>query len=427
MTDWPDVVVRNGRVIDGSGRPPRRADVAIRDGRVVHVGDLSSVRAAETIDAEGLAVAPGFIDAHVHSEAKLEDEAVQRASLAQGVTTHVVGQDGFGFAPTSPASFDFMAAYTSGINGSDPPFGPMSVGELLGWFDGRSPLNVATLVPNGCLRLQAAELEAMTALCARSVDEGAVGLSSGLDYVPSCFATTAELAALAEPAGLYVSHVRYELGLRAALEEAFAVGHAAGVPVHVSHLRPDRALELSADEIVGYVEAGGDVTYDLYPYTFSSTLLPFLLPHWVFDGDLDEIFARLARAETRDAIRRARAESRWGWNDATIAGAPSAPYAELVGLGLEDAAARLGADPADFACDFLLAERLACLLVWRDHETERDRRELAAMLRPPAAMVGSDGIYSGGRARAATARSRASSASSCATRACCRSRRPCTA
>ncbi len=389
MTDWPDVVVRNGRVIDGSGRPPRRADVAIRDGRVVHVGDLSSVRAAETIDAEGLAVAPGFIDAHVHSEAKLEDEAVQRASLAQGVTTHVVGQDGFGFAPTSPASFDFMAAYTSGINGSDPPFGPMSVGELLGWFDGRSPLNVATLVPNGCLRLQAAELEAMTALCARSVG--------------------------------------YELGLRAALEEAFAVGHAAGVPVHVSHLRPDRALELSADEIVGYVEAGGDVTYDLYPYTFSSTLLPFLLPHWVFDGDLDEIFARLARAETRDAIRRARAESRWGWNDATIAGAPSAPYAELVGLGLEDAAARLGADPADFACDFLLAERLACLLVWRDHETERDRRELAAMLRPPAAMVGSDGIYSGGRARAATARSRASSASSCATRACCRSRRPCTA
>jgi N-acyl-D-amino-acid deacylase len=167
--------------------------------------------------------------------------------------------------------------------------------------------------------------------------------------------------------------------------------------VHVSHLRPDRALELTAAEILALVDAGGDSTFDLYPYTHSSTFLPFLLPHWLFDGGRNEIAARLACTETREAIRREKAASRWAWNDATIAGAPSPPYAELAGLGLEDAAARVGADPVDFACDFLLAEQLACTLVWRDEETAHDRRELATMLSHPRAMIGSDGIYSGGR------------------------------
>ena len=397
MTGSLDVVVRGGRVIDGSGAPAARADIGIRGGAIVHVGELDGARAEQTIDAAGLAVAPGFVDAHVHSDAKIEDETVQLASLAQGVTTHVVGQDGFGFAPTSGESFAFMSLYTSGINGSTPPFGPMSTAELLAWFDGRSPLNVATLVPNGCLRFEADDLGAMRALCERCAEQGAVGLSSGLDYVPSCEATTEELTALARAAGLYVTHVRYELGLGAALAEAFEIGRAGGVPVHVSHLRPDRAFELTAAEILALVDAGGDVTYDLYPYTYGATFLSYLLPHRVFDGGWDEIADTLRRADTREEIRRSKAASRWSWNDAIVSGAPSPPYAELVGLGLEDAAATVGAEAVDFVCDFLLAQRLECLIVWRDRETEDDRRELGAMLAHPRAMIGSDAIYSGGR------------------------------
>src|SRR5688572_23637213 len=146
-----DLVIKRCRLVDGSGGPPVDADVAVSGGRVAAIGALEDASAKELLDAGGLVLAPGFIDVHVHTDARLLEPEVQEASLLQGVTTHVVGQDGFGFAPTTERSFPFMEAYTAGINGRPVPFGPGGIADYLARFDGATAVNVASLVPNGCL------------------------------------------------------------------------------------------------------------------------------------------------------------------------------------------------------------------------------------------------------------------------------------
>jgi N-acyl-D-amino-acid deacylase len=284
------LVIENCRIVDGSGRPARPGSVAIRGSTIEAVGRVEPRRSQERIDAEGLVLAPGFIDAHIHTDAALLREPVHLASLSQGVTTHIVGQDGFGFAPASEGSFRFMAAYTAGINGTDVRLGPGGIAEFLTAFDGTTSVNVGTLIPNGCVRMEVlgsedtcadpSAVRQMARLCRRGMDEGALGLSSGLDYTPSCHASTEELTQLARvvgaAGGVYVTHVRYELGLVEALTEAFAIATGSQAPVHVSHLRGEG--DVTATEVLRVVEeaaaAGVDVSYDVYPYARGSTFLP---------------------------------------------------------------------------------------------------------------------------------------------------------
>lgn len=411
-----DVLLRNCRIVDGTGSPSFRGDVAVAGTAIAVVGVLDGAEAETAIDCEGLVVAPGFVDAHIHTDSRLFSASVQAASVFQGVTTHVVGQDGFGFAPTAERSFAFMEAYTSGINGRPVPFRPGGVGEFLGRFDGATAVNVATLVPNGCVRLDvlgnsaraatAAELEEMASLCRRAMREGAVGLSSGLDYVPSRYASTDELvalcAAVAETGGIYVSHIRYEDGLLPALEEAIEVGRRAALPVHVSHLRGEQELGADAGKLLALVDSARrdalDVTYDAYPYTYGSSFLPFVLPPWALEGDAGTILARLADPGVRARIRADVPSSRWSWAKMVVAGDPGPDYTRYVGLGLEEAAAAAGQDPVDFVCGFLLAEQLGGVLVWTPDDSPSALEDLYATLRHPAQMVGSDGIYNPGRA-----------------------------
>src|SRR5438128_1863950 len=202
-----DILIVNGRVVDGGGGPWVRADVGLRGDRIVAIGRLGEAAAPTRIDAAGKVVAPGFIDPHPHGDLMLLADPAHEPAIRQGVTTYILGQDGCGFAPASATTQQYMRRYTAGFSGNpDLPQRWSTVAEYLAHFDRRTALNVACLVPNGCVRLDTIgldprrptsdEMRSMRRRVRDGLDQGAVGLSSGLIYIPSRYADTAELTEL---------------------------------------------------------------------------------------------------------------------------------------------------------------------------------------------------------------------------------------
>src|SRR5262245_46329759 len=245
-----DILITNGRVVDGSGLPWYWGDVGVRGDRVAAVGKLAGVEAAVRIDAAGKVVAPGFIDAHVHGDLMLLADPLHEPAIRQGVTTYILGQDGVAMAPASPTTLDHMRRYTAGFSGGAQPSTAellpkdrhLSVDEYLSLFDRRTALNVATLVPNGNVRLEVVgldtrpartnDIEQMARLVRAGMEQGAVGLSSGLDYIPSRYADTEELTRLCQEiapfGGVYVTHMRgySPANVLASMDEVFHIGRA---------------------------------------------------------------------------------------------------------------------------------------------------------------------------------------------------------
>lgn len=412
-----DLVIKDGWVVDGSGEKRFRGDVAVIGECVVAVGEVTCA-ARRVIDAAGMIVAPGFIDTHVHSEVALLSVAEQEASNRQGVTTHIVGQDGFGFAPTDSATFEFMALYLSGLYGPSSPLSPGSVAEFLDAYRGRTSVNIATLLPHGPLRLlvggdddrplRAEQLDRAADIVDEAMAQGALGLSTGLDYVPSLYASTEELVALcrrvAGTGGIYVSHIRYPIGTSAALEEAISIGRQASIPVHVSHLYGDddnegRGSTALLSIIDAAVNEGLDVSFDAYPYTYGSTTLAVLLPSWIIERQWGSMRNHLCDGVVRERLRGEIDLDRYRASEARISGVLRKEYRDLSGLDLMTAAARRGTHPVDLICDLLVEHEMAVSLVWTPRDgMRRDSTvsdDLAAVLRHPRHMLCSDGIYAG--------------------------------
>jgi N-acyl-D-amino-acid deacylase len=394
-----DLLVRGGEVLDGTGAPPVRADVAVRDGRVAAVGPLDRARARQEVNAGGRYVMPGFVDAHVHADAGVLDPAVQLALLRQGVTTVVLGQDGLSYAPGSPSTVHYVSRYFAAVNGTHPGFTGGRVAELLATYDRAAPVNTAYLVPHGTVRYEVLgaapgaagpdELAAMRRLVEQGLEEGAVGLSSGLEYAPGRYADEAELAYLCAPLGRrpYVTHLRgYEARAGVGMAEAVAIAGRAGVPLHVSHYHGP------ADELLGLLE--GDVSFDSYPYLRgSSTLALVALPDWLPTADLDATAAAL-----REPAVVARLRALWPdelWPRVTLAYIEHPDWTWADGLRLPAAAAQAGLAPADLAVELLLADRLQVGCVF-EHPPTNSEESVRALLRHPAHVGGSDGIYRGG-------------------------------
>ncbi|MGH3003800.1 MAG: N-acyl-D-amino-acid deacylase family protein [Gaiellaceae bacterium] len=407
-----DVVIVGGTVVDGSGAPPFAGDIGVAGGKIAAVGDLTTAEAALHVDASGLHVSPGFVDAHVHSELILLETPIERASLHQGVTTHIVGQDGFGFGPGNASTVDFNTRYLRPIYGNpERPFGADGIDGFLGRYERASTVNVATLVPNGNLRHDllanaarvptGGELRSMQDSCVRAMEEGAVGLSSGLDYTPSGFATTDELAAMAQAAshrgGVYVSHVRYRLGLMHALAEAVEIGLRANCPVHISHLRGDPAKGASTEAILELLDDAGDhgvdVTFDSYPYLYGCTFLAYLLPLWVREGNEGDVLGRISDNDVRDRIRTEIGAELDGWRDITIAGELASERSDLIGKDVLAAAEEAHADPIDFLCDLLAAERMDVMLLGVPSNHPAAEQGMAQLLGDRRHVFGSDGIF----------------------------------
>lgn len=405
-----DVLISGGRIIDGSGLPAFHADLAVQDGRIAAVGRLDSAAARQRLDATGKAVAPGFIDAHVHGDLRLLVDPLHEPAIRQGVTTYVLGQDGVAMAPGSPATIDYMRRYTAGFSGLyDGPQRWHSLGDYLDGFDRRCALNVACLVPNGNVRMEvmgletrpptADELKRMRRLVREAMEQGAVGLSSGLDYIPSRYADTPELSALcaeiASFGGVYVTHMRrYDPeGVLGSMDEVFRIGREAGCAVHISHFNSRAELVLPAFDAA--VTGGLDATYDLYCYLAASSILGMVaLPPWVQEGGSDATLARLRDPDVRGQLRDWFAAPRVPLETVRLSFVAAENYRRLEGLTLDAAAREVGSGVGDFVCEVLTASGMAvgCVVPHR----QRDESDVCALTRHPAMMAGSDGIYTGG-------------------------------
>jgi N-acyl-D-amino-acid deacylase len=405
-----DILIRGGMVIDGSGRPGERADVAIETGRIARIGPGLPADAARVVDAGGLAVTPGFIDIKTHSDFVLPINPKAESKVRQGVTTEIIGHCGFSCAPVLPGKTQLLADY---LSGGAPwlPFREVSFPEYLDSFPAAS-VNAGMLVGHNTLRLMAmgledraptaAEFAQMEALLDEGLAAGALGFSSGLFTPPGSFAAPDELMRLCEvvkrhKAG-YFTHIRDESdGVLDGIEEAIAIARGHRIHVEIVHLKcsgvDNWGKAATVLEMIAQAkEEGCDVDCDAYPYAAGANPLKNLLPPWVQVGGNATMLARLAEPQIRARIAQEIAESglnNWGripsWDCVQVSISPNRP--DTAGKTVAALAAASGADPIDQLCDHLIADNGATRVLI----TSISEDDIRTIVRSPIALVGSDG------------------------------------
>ncbi len=329
-----DILIKNGVIIDGTGKPPFKAEVGVSEGRIVLVSAEIAQQATQTIDASGLHVAPGFIDPHTHSELTLLVNPKAESKIRQGVTTEIVGNCGGSPGPLIGASMEEEKAGAE-ILGVDVDW--TSLGGYLDRVKRQgSALNVVTLVGHNTIRgavlgfddvqPSSAQQAEMEHLMAEAMEQGACGLSTGLFYPPGYYAQTEEVIGLARVAakygGIYASHIRSETDrLFEAVEEAIDIGNKAGIPVQVSHIKLEGYRNWGGlDQLVALLEGAGSqgvhLRCDQYPYDAGLSWLAYILPYWAQAGGALEVAQRL-----RDPVVRSRLCEDWGGESLSMGGA----------------------------------------------------------------------------------------------------------
>lgn len=293
-----DLLIRNGKIYDGTGNSWFYGDVAVKDGKIIKIGYINNVQATKTIDAKGLIVAPGFIDVHGHIEGGITTTPTANNYIFDGVTTVITGNCG-GSADNISTFFQEIDRIRPSINVAT-LFGHNTVRAQVMNRDNRSPTDQ--------------EQKKMESLVEQAMKDGAVGLSTGLIYIPGTFAKTEEVSGLARAAakhkGIYASHIRNEENNAVeAINEAINIGKEANIPVQISHFKIGGKSNWGKSNItLGLVkqarEEGWDVTIDQYPYTASSTNLGIRLPDWTFAGGDDSMKVRLNDPVIRANIRK---------------------------------------------------------------------------------------------------------------------------
>ena len=408
-----DVLIRGGAVVDGSGLPSFLGDVAIEGNRIVGVGRFPHAVAKKTIDAAGHTVAPGLIDAHVHGDLALFHDPAHEPAIRQGVTTYVIGQDGVAFAPGTAETQQYMRLYTAGFNGNFPTPGLSwrTMAEYLDAFHRRVALNVACLIPNGNVRMDvmglaerrptADEMTQMKRAVREAMEQGAVGLSSGLDYIPSLYADTAELTDLCREitpyGGVYVTHMRGygPHNYIPSMDEVATIGRESGCAVHISHF--NSIAEQVIPQMGVMAARGAEVTFDLYGYLYGSTILGMItLPPEAQAGGVGPTLARLRDPAIRPLAREWVGKPRFDLNRVRLGSVPCDEYRHLEGKTLAEATDILRRPLADVILDLLLATDMAVSSVV-PHNALRTEADITALMRDPRMMGGSDGIYVGGK------------------------------
>jgi N-acyl-D-amino-acid deacylase len=397
-----DLLIRGGTVIDGTGAPGVRADVAITNGRITDIGAFTGRRAMRMIDARDTVVSPGFIDIHSHSDESMLVNSAMESALHQGVTLVVCGNCGGSSAP----------AHGLAAEEADKEYERLGITRTWSSFyeytgaveQNGAAINVCSFVGHGTLRMcvmgaQArpptpAELAEMRGLLGRAMDEGAIGLASGLIYPPSAYGNTDELSALCEivrsHGGLYASHIRDEgAKLLEAVEENLEIGRRSKVRVQLSHHKASgRKNWGKVKESVAKIEearrAGVDVQADQYPYTASSTGLAVTIPNWVHEGGSAKLTERLRDPAVRARIRNEDTETGRAWDRIVIARARHHP--EYSGKSVADLAQAAGKDPLEWTCDTLVEHEGAVDII--HHSMDED--DVRFVMSQPWIAIGSD-------------------------------------
>lgn len=407
-----DYIIRNGRIIDGSGNPWHYGNIGIRSGLIAAMGTLAGADARKVIDASDRVVCPGFIDMHSHSDALLLANPMHEPKVMQGVTTDVLGLDGLSYAPLSHAHLQMMRRYLAALNGNpDIEWNWSSVSEYLDRFDRQAAINVAYLVPHNALRLEtvgfvdrtatAQELREMQKLVAEGMEQGAFGFSTGLDYYPGRYSDTQELIAICEAVaqldGISVWHTRLrDLGLIEAIKEVIKVAEQTNVKVHFSHYAANNQVNRGkSGEMLAIVDRardrGLDVSFDSYPYIASSTTMVLFLPRWAHEGGPDAIMERLKDPKEKEKMCADIRASHRPWERLVLSCLASERNKRFIGKNLLQGAEMAGREVAEFVCDLLLEEDLNVGFVGFLGNEE----DVRVIMRHPYHTAGSDGILVG--------------------------------
>ncbi len=417
-----DLLIRHGTIVDGTGRPSYPGAVACEAGklRVLSVDEAEGAQAAETVDAAGLAVCPGFIDAHSHGDRIIGTDVGRWCKTSQGVTTEIAGQCGSTFFPVSAKNLELLrGTYQNSL----PDWGRDHLGEFVDFESflrcaqpQDKTLNSFILTGHSPLRIAAmgfdkrpptpAELDHMKRMLRTCMEQGSIGLSTGLLYSPSGYADGDEIAALcevvAEYGGLYTTHMRDEsAGVLASVEETLEVARRTGVRLCISHHkicgRSNWGLSRKTLEMIDAACAEGcQVTYDVYPYTASSSKLSVCLPAYCFARGMDELKKNLADPAYRAVVKEQMAgddpqyDGRYrhcgGFGGILISDAPSTPAAN--GKTVAAYAAEIGQDEFEVFFDLIRRDGNGAYAIYFSMCDD----DLYYIVQGKNALVGSDGV-----------------------------------
>ncbi len=415
-----DLLIRGGIVFDGAGAEPFEADIGVAGDKIAFINKVSGVRCQvsktrgeKVIDAKGMAVSPGFIDTHAHSEFTLLADPRAEGKLLQGITTEINGNCGLSAAPL----------YGKALEHREKDLAELGIKERWSTFEeyfnileGRGiALNFVTLAGHGSIRASvvghkdkrpgAAEMKKMQALLMKSIDEGAAGLSTGLIYPPGIYSDTEELIELckalsqklrtSKPKLIYTSHMRSEgKNLIESIKEVIRIGKEADVRVHISHIKTSGKENWDKiDEAVGLIEdarrKGIRITCDRYPYTASSTDLDTILPSWTYDGGTEKELRRLKNPEMREKIRKEilyeHPDSDY-WKRASVSSVLSQKNKWMEGKTLTFISGRINIKPVDALFKILIEEKLRAGAIFSSMSEDNLKRFLSL----PYVMIGSD-------------------------------------
>ena len=402
-----DVLIKGGRVIDGTGSPWRKADVGISGESISKIGLIPGSDAEKVIDASGLVVSPGWIDIHVHADHTVLGNPACLSFAHQGITTVTMGNCGLSMYPiTTEYKEDFieyMLPFTSGLK-TDWDWSTMN--EFLAGLDAVS-LNMVPFIGHGSIRIATmgfedrtptvAELESMRKLLADGMESGAHGMSTGLGYPPGMFSDEKELAELLnvvkEYGGIHAIHMRDN---ETNLDDTIRLGRITGVPIQVSHIGYSCGYQRQLKGRHGSTtlrklnearEGGVDITADIYPYTFGSSLLTQSIPAWLHVGGVQTMLKRLKDPEVRERLAEEYEESGRDFDKLIVSFVKSEKNKPIEGMSIQKIAELRAQDVVDTFCDILIDERAEAMNVtfWGDEE------DVTTMIQHPALMPGSDG------------------------------------
>ena len=404
-----DLVIKGGRVYDGLGSEPVVMDLGIKDGLITEIGSIPVSRGISVVDAEGLAVSPGFIDTHDHTDVELLVNPQAESSIRQGITTLVSGNCGGSPFPVADEILEEMTENLKEIYGLD-----LTWRDIDGFFarleEGGLAVNYSSLLGQGTVRGAAMgfsnrkptdeELGKMKAIVAENMEKGAVGISTGLEYEPGSFADLDEIAELCTVAarygGIYATHMRDEgYHLIESLDESIAIARRAGIPLQISHFKiayPSNwdKIDAAVSKVEEAKQSGVDIFCDRYPYVAGSTGLSYYFPMWAREGTTDDFLARLQDPELADRIQGdvAEKEKQLGsWDKVLIASVVSEENKHCQGKSVLENATIAGKTPYEFMRDLLVEEKNRVGMVTFMMSEENTKRILAH----PLVGIGSDG------------------------------------